>query len=429
MKKKDIILITAILLHSLFTNHIHSQSIKELSFFAPLPSIFEAKYLNNHLFISQQGLRVMNVSNPFNPQLISQTTYPGNFAYQIAVQGNRAYLAKGGSGYFAVYNITNFNSPSLDGTLIIPATAFLLFGDMVPFGNYVYMTGHDTLYIINVSNVSSPQLAGKIHVQQEAGEIEINDNFLYLVTNSSLRIYDISSPAIPVFVNSVPHRHAVHQGIEIDTAGNRLFSPWRSTLQEYHGHDAYNISNPLSPVFLFSDSTTFGSGEFGLTGYYKNILFLSQSGRIKAFDVSSTGHRYLTSFLGQNVANSSVSIEVKDSIFYNVRRSGVEILRYSGPFPTNIGNNNVNIKGNTLEVYMNTSQSGNKQFVLSTNHSIENAELKIFNVLGQSIYKEQNIFLLEGQSKLITLANFSSGIYFISLNGNRQVFTRKIFLR
>jgi len=41
----------------------------------------------------------------------------------------------------------------------------------------------------------------------------------------------------------------------------------------------------------------------------------------------------VTSYLGPNVANASVTIEVKDSVFYNARRSGIEVLKYCGPFP------------------------------------------------------------------------------------------------
>jgi len=312
---------------------LKAQSITELSYYAPLPSIFEMKYINNHLIISQQGMRIMDVSNPFNPQLVSQTPYPGSFAYQIAVEGIRVYMAKGGGGHFAVYTISSFVSPIFEGSIRIPATEFQVEGDMVPFGNFVYLTGQDSLYVLNVSNVTFPQLVATIHVPGEAGQMAINDNNLYIAGSSAIRVYNLSNPASPSFTGQISNMHANHKGIVIDKINDRLFTVWTSALQQFIGHDAYNIQDPAVPAYLFSDSSEFGGGDFGNINYYKNILYISQGGRIKAFNVSSSGHGFVTSYLGPNVANASVSIEVKDSVFYNARRSGIEVLKYSGPFP------------------------------------------------------------------------------------------------
>ncbi|MDQ3021242.1 MAG: hypothetical protein M3R36_11845 [Bacteroidota bacterium] len=318
----------------IFSSSLKAQFIQELSFYAPLPSIFEMKYINNHLLISQQGMRIMDVSNPSNPQLVAQVSYPGNFAYQIATEGNRAYMAKGGGGHFAVYTISNLNSPFFEGSVQIPSTEFLLSGDLVPFGNYVYMAGHDSLYVLNVSNVTFPALVNTIQVPAgEAGEMDINDNTLYITGPTSIRIFDLSNPAAPAFITQIPHMHARHQDIIIDKANDRIFSTWTSVLRDFVGYDAYNISNNSFPLYLFSDSINFSSGDFGITNYYNNILYISRGGGINVFDVSSQGHRFVTSFSGQNVANASVSIEVKDSVFYNARRSGIEVLKYTGPFP------------------------------------------------------------------------------------------------
>ncbi len=144
-----------------------SQTISQLSFATSI-SIFDMRYTNNHLVVSQNGLLIYNVNNN-SISLQASTTYPGSHAPNVGVQGTQAYLAEGGGGIFAVYNISNFSAPTLTGQLAIPGTTFLTVGSIAPHGNYVYMTGVDTLYIINVSNPASPQLAARVYIPQQGG--------------------------------------------------------------------------------------------------------------------------------------------------------------------------------------------------------------------------------------------------------------------
>ncbi len=122
----------------------------------------------------------------------------------------------------------------------------------------------------------------------------------------------------------------------MDTVNHRVFLPWITPVSpQYIGHDAYNMSAPSSPVFLFSDSTAFGSGDVGTSAYSytNNVLFTNQFATMMAFDVSSN-HGFLTSFSGTDVANATVSIDVKSDVFYNARRGGIEVLRYTPPAGT-----------------------------------------------------------------------------------------------
>jgi hypothetical protein len=142
----------------LLSHSAGAQEISQLSFYSPLISTFDMSYTNNHLVVAQNGLLIFDVKNPNSkPKLVAQTTYPGSYAYQVAVNGNYAYMAEGNNGIFAVYDISNFSAPILKGYFPIPATSFYVPGDLEVQGSYAYLSGYDSLYVIDVSDPTSPR--------------------------------------------------------------------------------------------------------------------------------------------------------------------------------------------------------------------------------------------------------------------------------
>ena len=170
-----------------FFQKSNAQTISQLSFYSPLINTFDMKYINNHLVVSQNGLLIFDVTDPTKkPGLVAQTSYPGSIAYSVAVQNNYAYLALGNNGIFAVYDISNFSSPVLSGSVAIPATSFYVAGDIEPHGNYVYVSGFDSLYVINVSNPATPFITRAIEVAHTlfigAEDMVIESNSLFIKT-------------------------------------------------------------------------------------------------------------------------------------------------------------------------------------------------------------------------------------------------------
>ena len=334
------------------TEIANSQTITQLSFYSSI-SIFDMKYINNHLVVSQNGLLVFDVTNPSRIALVGQASFPDGVAHSIAAQGNYAYMAEGNNGLFAVYNISNFNAPHLTGSVSIPNAS----GGLVPHGNYVYITGIDSVFVVDVSNPSSPQVIKKVFMPQAGvaggGAIRIDGHSLFIMTTSSLKVFDISNPANPVFTTSVAFSHYLEQGLSADTVNHRLFLPWITPVDpQFMGYDAYDVSNPSSPVFLFRDSTAGGSGGFGISAYSytNNVVYLSEFGTVVAFDASSANHKFLTSFHGVAVANGIVAMDVKDSVFFDAKGGGIEVLKYTPPAGTcndPVGMTTTNITGSS----------------------------------------------------------------------------------
>ena len=314
-----------------------AQSVTELGFYSPLISTFDMDYTSDHLVITQQGMKIFDVSNPGNPQQVGSATYPGSYAYVIDVNGQYAYMAEGGSGYFSVYDISSLSSPTLLGSVAISSTEFAA-GDLISKNTSAYMTALDSLFVIDVSNPSVPVLANSQQVTNlsfgSAKSVAIIDTSLFVLHSGGITVFNISNPLLPVALDTLPLTHGYHTGLTVDTIGHRLFSPWADALQAYLGFDAYDVSNPQLSSVLFSDSTTFGSSEFGMSDYYNNLLIISRGGGVVLFDASNGTHGFLTSYSGMNVPNSTVSIEIRDSVFYNSRRGGFEILQFNGSFPS-----------------------------------------------------------------------------------------------
>jgi hypothetical protein len=278
--KKFFYTISAVCFIFIFYSPSFSQTISQLSFFAPLISTFDGDYQNDHLFITQQNLLVIDVSDPEQPENVGQASYPGNYAYQIAADGNHVYMAMGNGGIFAVYDVSNVSTPVLTGSVAIPTTSFLLTGDIAPHGNYVYMSGFDSLYVIDVSNATAPQV---IHRQEiadvgfgGAGAMAIINESLLITTPFALQVFAISDPANPILTGSYTNSHSSQKGIAVDTVTNRVFLPWISTLATHMGYDAIDLNDPSLQFFYLLIVLLFGGGDFGETAYYSNILIIQR---------------------------------------------------------------------------------------------------------------------------------------------------------
>ncbi len=406
-----------------------SQTISQLSFFSPLISTFDADYNNDHLYVSQQLLIVFDVSDSTDPEKVGQVLYPGNYAYQIAAENNHVYMAMGNNGIFAMYNVSIPTQPWMTGSVSIPATSFLLAGDLAPFGARVFMAGFDSLYVIDISDSSAPVVAHRQQISDVgfagAGVMGIVDSALFISNENGTKVFDISNPDEPVFLTTIENSHFSQKGLAVDTLGKRIFLPWTSTLATFAGYDALDITNPSTPVYLFSDSTNFGGGDYGETAYHNNVLFISEGGGINAFDVSFN-HHYVTSFSGQDVANATVALDIRDSVFYNVRGGGFEILLYEGGFPTGI--NVINESSASMQLFPNPVQASQQEIVFTVSESMTQARVSIWNSFGKEIARIGSLEVINGKGKLKLPKQLSPGVYFISINGSDQKYSGKFAL-
>lgn len=417
--KIKLLFIISILFFSYYTK---AQTITELGFFAPLINSSDVKYINNHVVVAQQGLKIFSIANPANPVQVGSTAYPGsgNSPHQLAVQDNYAYLAEGGSGYFSIYNISNPSAPALQGSTTIPSSAFITGGDLIVKGSTAYMTGADSLYVVDVTVPTAPVNVNTLQVVNlppfgTASSLAIDGNTLFVLHSLGIGVYDITIAASPVLLTTIPNAYAYLNGLATDTIGHRLFSPWVDALQPHLGFNVYDISSPATPVFLFSDSIAPGAGDFGNCDYYNNLFVMSRGGNVQMFNVSPLTHGFITSFSGQNVANSSISVEFRDSVFINGKRGGFEVLEYNGSFPVSLNENNL---ANTFTVYP-IPFADYLAIQIPEDFTNKKIQFELYSVTSQVIKSIEFV-----NTGTINLSDLAPSIYFYNLISNKQVLAK-----
>jgi len=139
------------------------------------------------------GLRVLDVSDPQNPQEVGFYDTPGQ-AWRLAVVGNYAYVADAGSG-LRIVDVSNPQDPQEVGYYDTPGLACRL----AVAGSYAYVADHiGGLRVIDVLNPAAPEEIGWLDTPGRAYAIKLAGNYAYLADYSGgLRVVDISDPVNP----------------------------------------------------------------------------------------------------------------------------------------------------------------------------------------------------------------------------------------
>jgi len=137
----------------------------------------------------EDGLFIIDVSNPVNPVLMGSFDTPGQ-AIDIAVSGNYAYVADAGSGLHII-NVSNPANPTLVGTYNTPGQAYGVFLS----GNFAYVAdGYNigSLHVIDVSHPDYPVLVMTYDTPGSTRDIYVAGDLLYVADRFSVLILDFT---------------------------------------------------------------------------------------------------------------------------------------------------------------------------------------------------------------------------------------------
>jgi hypothetical protein len=197
-----------------------------------------------YVAINGQGLKVIDISNPYYPELVGTYDDP-QILNSINITGNYAYVTQGEVG-LKILDISNPNSPTLAGSL----------DEYEPGGNLVvvFVSGHlayladymGEFKIVVISIPSSPALVGSYTISPESGnllDIFVSGNYAYLITGGEgfLYILDISKPKSPRLVGTYDPAEPLGMG-KIYVSGNYAYIS-----MDNRGLLIIDISNPTSP--------------------------------------------------------------------------------------------------------------------------------------------------------------------------------------
>ncbi len=157
-------------------------------------------YKNEMLYIAEGriGLRILDVSDPSNPQQVGFYDTPGS-AMDVFVSGDYAYVAD--SVRLIILDISDPSNPQEVASYNTPGVVRNVFVDSyngAVVGSYAYVAdGNSGLIIMDVSDPSNPQEVA-FYRNRYVNAVFVSGNYAYVAADwAGLRIIDVSDPSNP----------------------------------------------------------------------------------------------------------------------------------------------------------------------------------------------------------------------------------------
>jgi hypothetical protein len=113
---------------------------------------------------------------------------PGD-AYDVAVSGSYAYIADNSSG-LRIVDISNPANPQIVGFVITPGDAW----GVAVSGIYAYVADeYAGLQVVDISNPASPQIVGSVNTPGDAYSVAVSGSCAYIADRFGLQVVDISN--------------------------------------------------------------------------------------------------------------------------------------------------------------------------------------------------------------------------------------------
>ncbi len=277
-------------------------------------SIFYARD-DNFLYAAckNDGLRMIDLSDPENPAIAGSYFYPDNDSIEINgvyVENQIAYLACGLGGVL-VLDITNPDEPVLLSEVALPgAWGYTYAMDIFVSGDYAWVA--DLINGVHVIDVSEPDQAKGIKLIGLAGarDLMISGTYLYTaLEGSGIEIIDISDPQNPTEASAY-----ANDGGEIAIRANDDFAYIGYASKGIRGLDITDKTAPVdNPAWVYSDT-----GATGISfGTDENTLFITseQTGMHK---IDITDKSNMNQIASYDTPADAVAIDISGNYLYAV---------------------------------------------------------------------------------------------------------------
>jgi hypothetical protein len=420
---------TEVYLASVLTNS-YTDTAADIGGTATPPSIGTAYTSTNNsnstLQLSVGGLGtptgqvyISGIAPTFIGQLGSATAANGiNSPSNIAISGNYAYIAQGnGTGRLTIVDISNPYSLQMisnvrsgnDGKTRV-----------VVSGNYAYVIGNwggGTFEIYNISNPSMGASSGSTaSVQAPVGstqtglgdfvmDLAVSGRYAYVTdyTNGAIVVFDVSNPANPTVVNKLSGSAAgITSTGALYASGNILYMK-----NSYGNLATYNISNPASPVYLGSGSTDggyAGQGSLYVQGRYAYII-ANDGNYLDVMDVSNPAAPVKVGSSTTNISGPTrVIVAGRYAYVTSANNQKILVFDVSNPYkPTLIAQNSDTNSGGPTDIAI----SGRYAYVINNN---TNGTLTVYDLGGEYDQQLQTGTLETATLQVDGASQFSSDV-------------------
>jgi len=229
---------------------------------------------NYAYFTSKNGLYVVDISSPSNPQNLGRV---------------------GGTNNFILENLDADN-------------------------NMLAVAAHeDGVLLYDISNPQDLELRSTIN-SENAWAVRLKDGYAYIADELIVKIYDISNSSDPVFINQIQTSNAIK---DIALTQSFMYVALGSD-----GVDIYDLSNLESPIFLDNYNTNTLANRISP---FENKLAVSDWDDV---DVLEWDGNSLNRVGYKNTGNRTMAIATKDNYIYSAEWASVQAFEFgpvSGP--------------------------------------------------------------------------------------------------
>jgi hypothetical protein len=279
---------------------------------------------------------VVDITHPAGPTVVSTTSITGFINYGqsgIRVQGQYVYLVSStgtpSTNLLQIYDVSNPHAPTFVGSVPVPLYGFGLWvsGQYAYVISYVGVNSLSTLVVVDISNPASPTIVGSTNTGTpgvNVADIKVVGNYAYVAgqstlqsptqssENSQILVFDISNPASPYLLSSLPVAHSP-QGLDVE--GRYLYE----TLYDQNSLNIYDISNPasLSQVGMAALIGTCKPQDVTVEGTTAYVACYENSS-VAVVDVSNPTSPGVEGYITLPATSYPIFLESKGSYVYSI---------------------------------------------------------------------------------------------------------------
>ncbi|MBI5654317.1 hypothetical protein HZC53_01515 [Candidatus Uhrbacteria bacterium] len=239
--------------------------------------VFTANYTSN-------TVSILDATNPSNITLVT-STYLGDSstgAYGISVQGHYVYAVNYVSSTLAILDIANPTIPVLVSTTTVTPQPSSIFVS----GKYAYISlfNNSRLAVVDISNPAAPILSTSTVVGVDPSSVYVEKEYAYVLNatagTSTLSILNISDPTNPVTASTLTLNG--NNASRIKVVGSYAYIALTNNVKG--ALSVVNIKNPSSPVTVATVRFTGITNNLAVNGRFAYTT--DNSGNVRTFDVS-----------------------------------------------------------------------------------------------------------------------------------------------
>lgn len=256
----------------------------------------------------EKGLRVIDVSDPSQPEIIGMLNSPG-VAEDLEIVGTTAYIADGEYGVMIV-DISDPANPLKVSSLDTPAYAKAI----TISGNLAYVADNGSgLQIVDASDPAFPQIIGWLDPPGSSmtRQVAVRDTTVYLGDRTDLLVIDVSQPSSPQLVRTIDLTYFPREFL---LSGDRLYISGSD-----HGVDIFDVSSPEDP--RLAGMTEGFASTLGLSLFDNRLYLANGSQGVSVVDVTDPAGLLEVAWV-DNPPGSVYRVAVQGDFLFNASGSG-----------------------------------------------------------------------------------------------------------